>query len=218
VTIEAGDTAIAAWLASLHELTGSSESSRLWRERRYRFAHRLGDALAGATEDRPPITGAALYGIWLSWGLLYVGQTTEAERRLRDLAIGESHHLANTFPPEIWKRIVVIAWPRLPESIDLTERLGVKAVGLALEHHMQTWTSPLANGARRTASGGWRSVDRTRSASVGARAAEEVTPLFGVVRSLWDEAAGWSPGPDPLPDAVRCVHPNTLLAGPEVSS
>ena len=181
---EPEEPAFAAWLANLHKLTDSSESSRRWREHRYQFAYRLGDALVGAAEGCPPITGAALYGVWLRWGVLYVGQTTEAERRLRDLAIGESHHLANTFPPEIWDLVVVVAWPQLAEADTVSERLGTKTVGLALEHHLQSRVTPLANAARRTSQGGWREVDRTRSASIGARAAEEVKSLFGAVEAL----------------------------------
>jgi len=211
VIVEPQDPAFAAWRANLRQLTDSPASARLWRERRYRFAHRLGDALVGAADGRPPITGAALYGVWLSWGLLYVGQSAEAERRLRDLAIGESHHLANTFPPEIWDRVVVLAWPRLAEAADVIERLGAKTVGLALEHHLQSWAAPLANAARRTSEGGWRVVDRTRSASIGARSAVEVVPLFDAVRSVWDAAAMWEQGAPELPETVRCVRPSALL-------
>ena len=205
--------AFAAWLANLRELTDSSDSAWRWRERRYQFAHRLGDALVGAAEGRPPITGAALYGVWLRWGLLYVGQTAEAERRLRDLAIGESHHLANTFPPEVWDRVVIVAWPQLTEADALTERLGAKTVGLALEHHLQSRAAPLANAARRTSQGGWRSVDRARSTSIGARAAAEVQPLFDAVEALWDTAAASEDGAA-LPVAIRCVRPGLFLGDP----
>jgi hypothetical protein len=199
------------WLDGLSQLIDSPESARAWRERRYRFSYRLGDALVGETATQHAVSGAAVYGVWLSWGLLYVGQTSEAERRLRDLAIGESHHLANTFPPETWDRVVVVAWPRLPEAEGVIDRFGVKTVGLALEHHLQTWATPLTNTARRTAEGGWRAVDPTRSTSLGARTAAEVQPLFDSVRSLWVETVDWKSSSDPLPDAVRCVRPGDLL-------
>jgi hypothetical protein len=192
------------WLAHLHRLTDSSESSRRWRERRYQFAHRLGDALVGTVDGRPPITGAALYGIWLHWGLLYVGQTADAERRLRDLAIGESHHLANTFPPEIWDRVVIIAWPQLAEADALIARLGTKTVGLALEHRLQFRATPLANATRRTSQGGWRVIDRTRSASLGARAAAEVEPLFDAVEVLWSAAEASEEGAALSPRGSLC--------------
>ena len=201
------------WLRSALALTGSPRAATLWRERRYRFAHRLGEALAGETETEAAISGPAVYGIWLRWGLLYVGQTDDASRRLRDLPIGESHHLANTFPPETWDRVVVIVWPQLSEAKDLTLRLGSKAVGLALEHRLQVRAQPLANGSRRTSGGGWRSVDRTQSVSLGARTAGQIDRLSERVQTLWDAAAVAAPESGiQLPVAVRCVWPGELLS------
>lgn len=201
----------AAWRASLQQLNTSASGSRLWRESRYRFAHRLGDALVGATASGPAITGPALYGVWLSWGLIYVGQTTDAQRRLRDLAIGESHHLANTFPPEIWDRIVVIAWSQLAEADGPVRDLGLKVVGLALEHRLQAEERPLANSARRMSSGGWHAVDLSHSASRGAKAGARVTELYTAVRQLWTLAADSDDPTQVVPILVRCVRPATLL-------
>jgi hypothetical protein len=204
------EPAFSTWRHSLRQLTDSPESARAWREDRYRFAHRLGDALVGETATAPAISGPAVYGVRLSWGLLYIGQTTEAQRRLRDLAIGESHHLANTFPPEIWQRVVIVAWPSLPQAKDATARLGVNTVGLALEHRLQIWTQPLANASRRTSLGGWRPVDRMSSASVGAQAAAKIDALFQAVKQLWTEAND-SGGAASLSSAARCVYPDQLL-------
>lgn len=95
------EVAFTRWLTSLQELTSSPDEARRWRERRYSFAYRLGQMLVAESETRGAGAGPIIYGVWLSWGLLYVGQTTKASRRLRDLPVGESHHLANTFPPEI---------------------------------------------------------------------------------------------------------------------
>ena len=62
----------------------------------------------------PPVSDHAVYGVYVTGaGLLYVGQTRDARRRLRDLPVGESHHLATTVPPEIWERVLVIQWPAL---------------------------------------------------------------------------------------------------------
>ncbi|MEV4618166.1 hypothetical protein AB0J74_05520 [Asanoa sp. NPDC049573] len=197
------DDEFLAWRASLHRLTDSRDAARSWRKRRYAFAHRLGEALAGPTPDSPAIDGPVVYGIWLRMGLLYVGQTTEAQRRLRDLPVGESHHLANTFPPEIWHKVLVVAWPRLPEAAPLTEALGPKLVGLALEHRLQERPHPLANSERRTPDGGWREVVRTSSTSRGARAAKQVEVLSRAVERVWDEADGGGP----LSPACRLVLP-----------
>src|SRR5690606_19816753 len=102
--------AYAIWLDAMRELTSSRSAAQGWRDRRWMFARELGEALVAQTQDHPAISGPALYGVWLRWGCLYVGQTLDAARRLRDLPIGESHHLATTFPAEIWDRVVVVSW------------------------------------------------------------------------------------------------------------
>ncbi|MCP2258357.1 hypothetical protein LX15_002051 [Streptoalloteichus tenebrarius] len=153
--------------------------------------------------------GHAVYGVWLDWGLLYVGQTSEAERRLRDLAVGESHHLANTFPPEIWHRVVVVAWPRLPEAGPLVERFGADEVGLGLEHRLQSWLEPLANGSRRRPDGGWREVDWATSRSRGARVGRQIDSLFEAVRRVWREAS--EAGSSTASEVYRVVFPGELL-------
>lgn len=155
------------------------------------------------------MTGHVLYGVWLDWGLLYVGQTGQSERRLRDLAVGESHHLANTFPPEIWHRVVVVAWPRLPEAGPLTGVLDPREVSLALEHRLQSWLKPLANASRRTSDGRWRPVDWSRSKSVGARIAPQVDKLFEAVQEVWGEASQTEVGT--VTDVYSVAFPAQLL-------
>lgn len=202
------------WRHALLELTVNEKAASSWRRDRYAFAHRLGATLAGGDATIPRISGFVLYGVWLNWGLVHVGQTGEAQRRLRDLAVGESHHLANTFPPEIWSRVVVIEWPRLQAADAVIERLSEPVVGLALEHRLQASLSPLANASRRTAEGGWRSVDWATSSSRGARASGEIDEFFESVRMVWDLAEAWEPGGrSALPDGCRAVFPADLLPG-----
>lgn len=201
-----------SWLSSIRSLTGSYEDARLWRAERYSFAHRLGEMLVGGTADKPALTGPVVYGIWLRWGLLYVGQTTDAARRLRDLPIGESHHLANTFPPETWDRVVVICWPQIPGAAELLDSLDSKTIGLGLEHHLQLATKPLANGARRTTNGGWHTVNRERSTSLGARTGHAVGDLAEQVLRMWNDAAIHEARAETLPDPVRCIRPGTAAA------
>jgi hypothetical protein len=196
-----------AWLMAIRGLTSSAEASRAWREERWRFAHRLGEALVGPTESAPAVSGPALYGIWLPWGLLYVGQTLSASRRLRDLPIGESHHLANTFPPETWDRIAVISWGATPEATEPIARLGEKAVGLSLEYAMQLHARPLANATRRTPLGGWRPVDPLRSNSLGARSVGEIAALVALVKTLWAKASSG----EPASPFLRVVNPSQFL-------
>lgn len=211
MTANRSDDAYVAWLDSLRALLESPESARRWRQHRYQFSHRLGEALAARVDGKPPVTGSAIYGIWLEWGLIYVGQTTDAARRLRDLPIGESHHLATTFPPEVWHKVVVIAWPQLPSAAGLVDQLGNVTVGLALEYLLQLRANPLANEARRTGRGEWRLIDRTRSLSAGAKAASQVSALFEELQEVWELASSADRSQD-LPTSARCIFPARLLA------
>jgi hypothetical protein len=206
------NTAFEEWRRALQLLTSGENEAQAWRRNRYRFAHRLGEALVGMVDGGPPITGPAVYGVWLEWGLLYVGQTLEAERRLRDLAIGESHHLANTFPPEIWHRVVLIAWPLLPGAATLTPGLGQGVIGLALEHRLQSWLKPLANASQRTRSGGWREVNWQTSRSRGARHSEQIDGLFHAVQRVWMDAAGQTAGTESRTEVFRVIFPGEMLS------
>ena len=105
--------ASAAWRRALKELLGDKQRFDSWRKQRYALRTASGrccrGAPAGSCRDRQ-----ALYGVYLPGsGLCYVGQTQEAKRRLRDLPIGESHHLAMTAPPELWTRVIVVQWAEL---------------------------------------------------------------------------------------------------------
>ncbi|MEV4757282.1 hypothetical protein AB0J86_19500 [Micromonospora sp. NPDC049559] len=155
-----------------------------------------------------------LYGVWLRWGLLYVGQTMEAERRLRDLPIGESHHLATTFPPEIWHRVVVVAWPRLPEAQLLAADATPELVGLALEHTLQLRLNPLANSEKRTPDGNWRAVVWEARRSRGARYASQLGGLVEAVHQVWDEAASQALTANTASAVHRVVFPETLVLAP----
>lgn len=202
------------WRRALRSLTLDEAATREWRHLRYRFAHRLGEALTGSTANWEAVRGPVIYGVWLHWGLLYIGQTFEAQRRLRDLPIGESHHLATTFPPEIWHRVVVIEWSKLPEAVAITENLAPELLGLALEHGLQARLLPLVNTERRTPAGGWRSVSWEASKSRGARAAAQVGDLLVAVHDVWQEAAT-HPAESATSSAVyRVVFPETLVDGP----
>jgi hypothetical protein len=201
------------WRQALQELTRDNKSAAEWRFSRYTFAHRLGAALTRDPETGGTITGPVIYGIWLDWGLIYIGQTGEAERRLKDLAVGESHHLANTFPPEIWNRVVVLPWPRLRTAQTAVEGLSQDDVSLGLEYGLQSLLSPLANASRRTSAGTWRSVDWKVSRSRGARAYRQIGELFTEVKEVWELAESWSPGGDALPAGCHVVFPPGVLQG-----
>jgi hypothetical protein len=170
-------------------------------------------ALAGGCGSAFTITGSVVYGVWLDCGLIYVGQTREAQRRLRDLPVGESHHLANTFPPEIWSRVMVIEWPRLSAARAAIERLSEPIVGLALEHRLQASLAPLVNASRRKVGGGWSTVRWSKSRSRAARAAVEIDELFESVMTIWALGADSKPSDrGALPGTCRVIFPAELLA------
>ncbi|MFC1406980.1 MULTISPECIES: hypothetical protein [Streptacidiphilus] len=156
------DQAYEEWRSSLRSVTSGAAELSEWQDR-FRFAHSVGALLtSGAGDDAPPVSGPVFYGVYLhGTGLAYVGQTQEAERRLRDLPIGEDHHLANTVPPELWERVIVVQWAKLLMQLDARERtavesMGLAVYGLALEHLLQVHMQPPLNARRRTRDGDWR--------------------------------------------------------------
>lgn len=209
------------WTTFRH-LTATHRMLEQWQESRFRFAHAVGGLLVGSIGDRPAVTGPALYGVYLSdTRLVYVGQTQEAQRRLRDLPIGESHHIATTIPPEIWERVVVVQWPALVGLASSSQQeqigaLGPEVCGLALEHILQFHRRPLLNGRIRTSAGEWRLRDPERSRSRGARYASNCAELFELVEQEWNALEAISlpqsqDGAFRVRDSGRVVFPSALL-------
>ena len=137
-------------------------------------AYRIGTLLTEAHAPAPAAIGPALYGVYLpGTGLCYVGQTQEARRRLRDLPIGESHHLAMTAPPELWTRVIVVQWAEL--LVRATEREWIipdmKACGQALEYLLHCHFRPTINCYARTTDGRYRERPPERSKSNAAAGA-----------------------------------------------
>ena len=187
------DRAFVQWLSALRTATGNADDLRLWQERRFRFAHQLGQLLSGPADPcLRPVAGHALYGVYLDGGIpVYIGQTREAQRRLRDLPIGESHHLGTTVPAEIWERIVVVQWPELldrttPQERGVANRLGLDVCGLALEHLFQLSLRPVLTARRRTADGTWSERRPQTSHSKGAIHSSSVASLFAAVQRAWN--------------------------------
>lgn len=191
------EDAFARWRAAMLDALASPDRILAWQDRRYLFAHQVGQLLTAA----PPSGGAAVdghvvYGVYVGDGvLLYVGQTRDAKRRLRDLPVGESHHLAMTVPPETWERVIVVQWPRLlahiPESeARAAERLGHDVCGLAIEHLLQVTYRPVMAARRRSSAGNWSERRIELSRSRGAISSSQFTGLFGAVRAVWDRLAG----------------------------
>jgi len=183
-------------------------------------AHRVGTLLTEAHPPAPAAIGSALYGVYLpGTGLCYVGQTQEAGRRLRDLPIGESHHLAMTAPPELWTRVIVVQWAEL--LVRAAEREWVipdmKACGQALEYLLHCHFRPTINCYARTTDGRYRERPPERSKSKAAVGAIAYLDLFKVVLGVWsaleavpEPASGESRIADYSPFG-RVVFPVALL-------
>lgn len=111
------------------------------------------------------------------------------------LAVGESHHLANTVPPEVWHRVVVFNWPELLPRLTEPQRAAVAAVattvvGEALEHLLlQIELQPLLNQRRRGRDGSWRDRRQGDSRSRGAITASVVGGPHHEVRDCWQRLA-----------------------------
>ena len=202
MTAGSSDDAFAQWRAALLDALDSPAGVMAWPDRRYRFAHQVGELLTGPAGSDAPVTGPALYGVCVTGaGLLYVGQTSEAERRLRDLPVGESHHLATTVPPETWERVVVVQWPALLAGISASEaqtaqRLGPEICGLALEYRLQVTCRPVMTARRRGTAGGWRERNLDSSRSKGAMHSAKFPELFSMVHTVWKYLAELPrPGP-----------------------
>jgi hypothetical protein len=201
----------------------SASKVMAWQDRRYSHAYEVGRLLVGTSPDGDSITDHVLYGVYVAGGgLVYVGQTGDAKRRLRDLPVGESHHLATTIPPEVWERVIVVHWPSLLKRISAderhtAERLELTTCGLAMEYRLQVAYRPVMMTRRRSTKGGWsaRNIDSSRSR--GAVASLQLPELFSLVRERWDALTRvqWSGSGDPVVyfSAGRAVFPGALLLG-----
>ncbi|MFF1412819.1 hypothetical protein ACFVX6_24115 [Streptomyces sp. NPDC058289] len=139
--------------------------------------------------------------------------------------MGESHHLANTLPPEVWERVVVVRWPELVARAPAADRaavaqLGPAVCGLVLEHRLQLATSPPLNSRRRQADGAWRLRNQAASRSRGAVHADALTGLWQVTWEVWQELAATAAPEEspvgPLTDVARVVFPAVLSRYPTV--
>jgi hypothetical protein len=173
------------WLEAIRRMTATPQAAAGYLDRRLSFTTSVAELLSHADS----VYDRLVYGVWLEGhdDPIYIGQTTEGRRRLWDLPIGESHHLANSFPPEIWSRVVVVYWGKiLAEKPELLTTNSSTAVGLGLEYLLQKQIQPLFNRRKKRRDGAWRDVRWAHSASIGAKAAPLLGPLFQDVVLEWN--------------------------------
>jgi hypothetical protein len=171
-----------------------------FQDTRYQRAVRISSALVDGLPEQG--RDRVVYGVWLSGhsAPVYVGQTSNARRRLWDLPIGESHHLANSFPPEIWERVVRVHWLELLETLDPTlagifdqvnedieSSVSMANVGLGLEYLLQQSTEPMFNARKKLRDGRWRSVSWQMSKSRGALIASRLSAVFERILIEWKQ-------------------------------
>lgn len=194
------------WLAAIRALTATPEDAAEYLDRRLRFTTEVARALSHDDRARDSL----VYGVWLERhkSPVYIGQTTEGRRRLWDLPIGESHHLANSFPAEIWGRVAVVYWGQLLAArsdlfAEVTAALKPvvgddpmqvnQSIGLGLEFLLQHNTQPLFNRRKKRRDGTWRTVEWHNSESVGARTSPHLASLFNEVFGVWQQLAAVVP-------------------------
>jgi hypothetical protein len=222
------DLVFIQWQQILNTLTRDARSAQSFLDRRLRFTSAVAAALTQGS-----VGNNLVYGVWLVGHStpIYVGQTLEGRRRLWDLPIGESHHLSNSFPPEIWARVVIVNWSEVldeapPISLgDKLFELGVSpndhnhALGLAFEYLLQSAFKPLFNQRKKNRDGTWRQVQLEQSKSLGARVAPHADEAFGRVRSRWTVLSDLQPNDNAAASIVlpygRVVFPSRLgFTGP----
>ena len=191
------------WVQSVRNLTQDQQAALDYREMRSSVAAAIATAILRAAigasqspDSEGTQTQPVVYGVWLAGHApeapVYIGQTTDSGRRLWDLPVGESHHLANTFPPEIWSHVVVVRWPEVLESYggDLgIQPIDFGTVGLALEYALQCEFSPLMNVWRKNRDGRLvpARLNASRSVGAGIASTKEFQGFFEQFVTVWRE-------------------------------
>ena len=140
-------------------------------EKKYEYDHKIGAALRSGLSKLSSCDGV-IYGVYVNGIVVpvYIGESLDGRRRLYDLAIGESHHVANTFSTLIWDKVLVVGW-RAPSNWEMIEEKilnlqaecsntssqprqlsPLKVFSKAIEYHVREALDPLVG--KRTKKGG----------------------------------------------------------------
>ncbi|HEX8083347.1 MAG TPA: hypothetical protein VF529_03595 [Solirubrobacteraceae bacterium] len=133
----------------------TADETSYWLHRRVLFARahavRMAMCAGGFFDGRRPL----LYAVAVrNQGCVYLGETL-SRRRLWDIPVGESHHLAATFPPAAWERLVALRWSEV-EGVVLPPSPGLhQAAGRALERELHIRLQPEMNIWTKRVDGRW---------------------------------------------------------------
>lgn len=198
-------------------------------EGKYRLDHAIGAATRErlGPSSRRVASDCVVYGVMIRnlSRSVYIGETSDARRRLFDLAIGESHHLANTFPTFLWTKIIVIRWPSLMIEAELAmvaKELGgadgahvLKLAGAALEHCLQQAHRPVFNVYKKSTTGLLRARALERSGRKAASLSQLIPRSYERVAKAWQQAEACESHTAPattLPGGHGFViHPQVIL-------
>lgn len=194
-----------SWVESCRSLNADEDKARDLRTRRYGFTRSLANHLV----KNLPAYGddQVIYAVHLTGQHsrpVYLGTSSEGHRRLWDLSIGESHHLSNTYPPEVWSKVQIMHWKQLlsaaghdlgalQESVSKSfpekSRFALKLIGMGIEFRFQQEIRPEINILAKRRQGGFRTVDFAGSQSIHAAIARQwiVGPIFDDLLRSWND-------------------------------
>lgn len=188
-----------------------------WYHRRVQFAraHAVRTALCagGAFDGREPV----VYAVKLRGhvGAAYIGETI-GRRRLWDLPVGESHHLATTFPVMTWDRIVVIRWTAWAGGSPPSDPVDLKLAGLAIESHLHLGMRPELNLWTKRSNGSWAPRNpRPRSGPADFDAASVSARVRAALEELLERSFD-GPAHDDPKLAARIVRPACCAIEPHL--
>ena len=190
------------WAEACRALNADEDRARTFRTQRYAFTHALAELLV---KDLPPAgDDQVIYAVHLSGRHprpVYLGTSSEGRRRLWDLPVGESHHLSNTYPPEIWESVQVLHWKRVltehghdlaglqkavGEQFNASPAEALKLIGMSIEFLFQKAVRPEINIRTKLRQGGFKEVDFSESKSRQAQIAHRrLDPAFNDLTQAW---------------------------------
>ncbi|MFT5195011.1 MAG: hypothetical protein ACI85U_002026 [Candidatus Promineifilaceae bacterium] len=187
----------------LKEETHESQDAFKYFQIRASFANSVSQEIRNLAKLARDENIPAIYAVWLNKqsNPIYIGQTQDSKRRLWDLAIGESHHLANMFPPETWGKVCIFRWKDFLENhqlafesikgksmnFDNSEKEILKQIGLSIELSFQIEMQPLFNKYKRLKDGSLKAIDFSSSGSSGSKLLSQIDYEFDGLKKYWYE-------------------------------